>query len=123
MPLLSEQNDDVKGWLRVRRFLKERFGKRPDLNAALFLIGMNEVQVVQPEYTKEDKQDLMHVAMCRILESEGLYRFERYDDDGWPHFVKLADLPPMRFIEQERFLKRKVAEYFERKGYLSNDTA
>src|SRR6188472_126179 len=71
-------------WLRVRHWVKDRFGKKelPDLNAVLFVIGMQEVGKALPKYTKEEKQDLMHVAICHLLEEEGYFQFEGFDADG-----------------------------------------
>lgn len=120
MPLLNEQNKAVKEWLRVRRFVQERFGKRPDLNAVLFLIGMNELGLPKEGFTKEEKQDLMHIALCRVLEEDGFYTYTHTDEEGWPHFKKNRDLPPMKLVQQERYLKEKVALYFIAKGYLNN---
>ena len=57
MPLLNEnskhQTQNIEGWFAVRRFVKDTFGKRPDINAILFLIGMNEVGVYKEEWEKE----------------------------------------------------------------------
>src|SRR5688572_6596501 len=75
-------------WLRVRHWVKDRFkkGDLPDLNAVLFLIGMQEVGRTQQKYTKEEKQDLMHVAICHLLSEEGYFEFLGMDEDGWPHW-------------------------------------
>ena len=49
MPLLNEKNEDEKSlalrWYQVRNQVKEQFGERPDINAMLFIIGMNEPKV------------------------------------------------------------------------------
>ena len=36
-----------------------------------------------------------------------------YDDDGWPHFRQLKELPVMDAIQQELYLKDHILLYFE----------
>ena len=72
MPLLqdkpsSDDSDFAIRWYHVRNRIKEEFGKRPDLNAILYIIGMNEVGIVKEKWEKEEKLNLMHVAVCRLL--------------------------------------------------------
>ena len=56
-------------WLRVQHFVKNALGRKdlPDLNSILFLIGIQELGRVQTRFSKEEKQDLMHIAVCRLL--------------------------------------------------------
>ena len=93
--------------------LIERFGKKPDLEAVLFLIGIQEFGQLRNKFSKEQKQDLMHVAVCSLLAQSGYYEIESYDDDGWPHFRQLKVLPVFNMIEQENFLKDHILLYFE----------
>lgn len=118
MPLLNEhQSEEEKSfalrWYEVRNRVKEQFGQRPDINAMLFLIGMNEVGIVKEKWEKEEKQDLMHVAICKLFSSEGYFRLLGNDDEGWPHYEKNNSLPPLNLKEQDELLKRKIVEYFE----------
>src|ERR671928_997780 len=81
-------HDDLQQrWWTLEAKLVERFGKKPDMEAILFLIGMQETGFVKEKITKEQKQDLMHVAVCTVLSSSGYYQFQGYDKDGWPHFA------------------------------------
>jgi len=100
-------------WLQVRHRIKAQFDKPelPDLNAILFLIGINEVGSFGP-FSKEQKQDLMHVAICTLLEKEGIYERVGVDDDGWPHHEQLRQMETIDRAEQERLLKLRVIEYF-----------
>lgn len=93
--------------------MSERFGKKPDLDAVLFLIGIQETGFVKNKITKEQKQDLMHVAVCTILLQGGYYALEKKDEEGWPHFRQLKALPELNIIEQENFLKDYIIFYFE----------
>lgn len=118
MPLLNEKpasddSDFTLRWYKVRNRVKEEFGQRPDLNAILFIIGMNEVGLVQEKWEKEEKLNLMHVAVCRLLSTEGYYKLMGTDEDGWPHYEPVKGLPPLTMKEQEELLKRKIVEYFD----------
>ncbi len=102
-------------WLKVRHFIKSQFDKEslPDLNAVLYLIGMRELGEVR-SFTKEEKQDLMHVAVCRLLADDGYYILEGRDDDGWPHYAIERQLEKMDRITQEKMLKEKIIDYFKK---------
>ena len=64
------------------------------------------------KFTKEEKQDLMHIAVCTLLESDGYYKFKGRDADGWPHFDPIKSIPVEGVRAQEEFIKIKVIEYF-----------
>ncbi|MDB5280422.1 hypothetical protein QWZ08_22545 [Ferruginibacter paludis] len=100
-------------WLKLRIFLKEKFAIKPDMDGILFLIGVQELGTGKQVYTKEQKQDLMHIAVCTVLSQSGYYVMEGLDDEGWPHFKQLKPLPEFNVFEQENFLKDHVLLYFE----------
>ncbi|MGF6845769.1 hypothetical protein QFZ51_001004 [Chitinophaga sp. W3I9] len=104
--------DFEKRWKPVEDMLTERFGKKPNMEAILFLIGVNEINNLKKKYTKEQKQDLMHVAVCTLLSQSGYFELDGYDEDGWPHFKELQPVPKMEMMEQETFLKEHVIAYF-----------
>jgi len=110
--------DDLQQrWWDLEAKLVARFGKKPDLEAVLFLIGMQETGFVQQKISKEQKQDLMHVAMCTVLAPSGFYGLEGRDEVGCPHFKQLKPLPDMFLPEQESFIKDHVLLYFEQQGF------
>lgn len=101
-------------WIETLAFLQDRFGKVPDMEGILFLIGMNEVGTpMVKKFTKEQKQDLMHVAVCTLLSQLGYYAPVGKDDDGWPHFDMIQQPPANGIKEQEQMLKECVVRYFE----------
>ncbi|AWO01760.1 hypothetical protein DLD77_08655 [Chitinophaga alhagiae] len=108
-----DQEDFVTRWKKVEDMLRERFGKTPNMEAILLLIGIQELNSPKKKYTKEQKQDLMHIAVCTLLTQSGYYEPEGRDRDGWPHFKELQPVPKMGLEEQERFLKEHVIAYFE----------
>lgn len=110
--------DDIQQrWWDLEAKLTSRFGKKPDLEAVLFLIGMQETGFIHQKISKEQKQDLMHVAMCTVLAPGGFYDVEGNDEEGWPHFKQLKPLPDMLLPEQELFIKDHILLYFEQQGF------
>ena len=106
-------NDDLMTrWWTLEAKLVERFGKKPDMEAILFLIGINETGFLPEKITKEQKQDLMHVATCSLLAPSGYYIFEGRDEEGWPHYKQVKELPNLSMPEQENFLKDHILLYF-----------
>ena len=109
--------DREKNWLALRTKLKQQFGKAPDINAILLLIGIRELGKIQNKFSKEEKQDLMHIATCSILSRSGFYDLKGLDEDGWPHWVATKKLPILNLEEQEDFLKDHILRYFEEMEY------
>jgi hypothetical protein len=113
-----QATDDLQQrWWNLEAKLVERFGKKPDLETMLFLIGVQEFGDIREKFTKEQKQDLMHVAVCNLLSESGYYELEKVDEDGWPHFKQLKPLPSLSMIEQENFIKDHVLLYFEKNEF------
>lgn len=101
-------------WLQVQNMIRERFGKMPDLDGVLFLIGINELGRTDLQtFTKEQKQDLMHIAVCTLLVQLGYYSFAGRDADGWPHFHELEPMTIADRKGQEMLLKECIIRYFE----------
>jgi hypothetical protein len=101
-------------WWALEAKLLERFGKKPDMEAILFLVGIQELGEIKQKFTKEQKQDLMHIAVCSLFAQSGYYELEKVDEDGWPHFRQLKALPVMNMIDQENFMKDHLLLYFEK---------
>lgn len=107
-------NDDLQQrWWNLEARLVDRFGKKPDLETILFLIGIQEFGDIRDKFTKEQKQDLMHIAICNLLAPSGYYELEKVDEEGWPHFKQLKPMPDMNAFEQENFLKDHILLYFQ----------
>ena len=105
-------------WLKLRIKLKERFGIKPDMDGILFLIGIQELGSGKQDFSKEEKQDLMHIAVCTVLSLSGYYVLEGNDEEGWPHFKQLKPLPGFIMIEQENFLKDHILLYFQNQHFI-----
>lgn len=100
---------------RVRHIVQQRFNRPvlPNLDALLFLIGVQELGRWRQDFSKEEKQDLMHIAVCRLFADDGHYEFVGRDDDGWPHYALVGKIPPQDLIAQEKLLKAKIVTYFQ----------
>jgi hypothetical protein len=106
--------DLERKWQQLLSKVEEVIGKKPkDLNAVLFLIGVQELGQGQKFFSKEEKQDLMHIAICRVLSQAGYYSLIGLDDQGWPHWRLEKKLPNFDLLEQEKLLKLLILEYFE----------
>jgi hypothetical protein len=100
-------------WLDTQNMLRERFGKTPDMEGILFLVGFNELGSPDEKFSKEQKQDLMHIGVCTLLSLAGYYEPLGKDVDGWPHFHELERPSLTGAKEQEQLLKECAVIYFE----------
>ena len=112
------QEDLQVRWLKLRIRLKEKFGIKPDMNGVLLLIGVQELGQGAQEFSKEQKQDLMHIAICTVLGFSSYYSFDGLDEDGWPHFTLIKPLPAFNLFEQENFLKDHILLYFQSQEFI-----
>lgn len=100
-------------WHWLTEQIEAQLGKRPkDLNGVLFLIGVQELGKGRRFFSKEEKQDILHIGICRVLSLSGYYHLEGSDQDGWPHWRLVKKLPHFDLLEQEKLLKMHVLEYF-----------
>lgn len=112
--MFKKELDLEKRWGKLLLGMQELIGKKPsDLNGVLFLIGVQELGQGFKNFTKEQKQDLMHIAICKVLSLAGFYKLDYIDQDGWPHWQLINELPHFDILEQEKLLKIQVIEYFE----------
>ncbi len=110
--------DDLQTrWWELEAKMLDRFGKKPDMEGVLFLVGLQETGFIREKVTKEQKQDIMHVAVCTLLSESGYYILEGKDEEGWPHFKQVKEIPSLELIEQENFLKDHVLLYFQKQGF------
>lgn len=120
--MIKKDLDLERNWQALRLSLQKVIGKRPkDLNAILFLIGVQELGKGKLVFSKEEKQDLMHIAICKVLSLSGFYELEGLDEEGWPHWKLVKTLPHFDLLEQEKLLKMHVIEYFQTEMPLMED--
>jgi len=108
-------------WETIVHKLSDRFsqGEDLDLERIIYLIGVQELGKVHDKFKKDEKVNLMHIAICRLLEPYGYYEFDYFDRDGWPHYKVREQLPSLKAGEQSVLMKEAIVQYFLEKGFIS----
>lgn len=96
------------------------FGEGLDVQTILFLIGVQELELGYQKFKKHEKTDLMHVAICTLLEPAGYYKFLGRDEENWPHFELVKPLPQLTEREQQHLMKEAILDYFEQNGIFES---
>lgn len=111
---MSRDTQLKERWENVVKILSNQFadGDELDLDAIIYLIGVQELGKVKQTFKKDEKINLMHIAICRLLEPYGYYEFDFYDNDGWPHYKVKEELPPLKAGEQSVLMKEAIVNYF-----------
>ena len=107
-------------WEKVVEILSNQFaeGEQLDLDAIIYLIGVQELGKFKRVFAKDEKINLMHIAICRLLEPYGYYEFDFVDKDGWPHYKIKEELPPLKAGEQTILMKDAIVNYFVEKELI-----
>jgi hypothetical protein len=90
----------------------------PDIKVMLFLIGVQELGKGPKEFSKREKEELMHIATCRLFSSLGFYELEGQDEQGWPHWKLVKPIPNYTLMEQEMIIKSLIIDYFEELNFI-----
>lgn len=115
------RDEDLKlKWNTLVEKLSNRFseGEDLDLESIIYLVGVQELGQVNRGFKKDEKLNLMHIAICKLLEPYGYYEFDFYDEDGWPHYTVKDQLPNLKAGEQSVLMKEALVQYFTQNGYL-----
>lgn len=105
--------DLQREWRQLVTQLEARFGNGLDLDAILFLVGVQELGQGYRSFKKQEKTDLMHIAICRLLMQYGYYEYLGMDEEGWPHYKPLAKLPLLNPTQQSLLIKEALIDYFK----------
>lgn len=113
---------EARKWDAIVAHLTERFspGEKIPLNGILFLIGIQGLGKGAEKFRKDDKMNIMHIAICRLLEPFGYYAFKGRDAEGWPHYELKESIPGLKSGEQMILIKKAIIQYFEEEGLLDN---
>ncbi len=111
---MSRDEELKERWNLVVVKLSTQFadGDTLDLDSIIYLIGIQELGQLDRKFKKDHKLDLMHIAICRLLEPYGYYEFDYFDDDGWPHYIVKEELPSLKAGEQSVLMKEAIVNYF-----------
>ncbi|MBT6377562.1 MAG: hypothetical protein QMC07_06000 [Flavobacteriaceae bacterium] len=121
MKLAHENSTNLKDqWNYLVKELTQQFSEGDVLNldGIIYLIGVQELGQGKRLFKKDEKVNLMHVAICKLLEPYGYYEFDFFDKDGWPHYKILTDLPSLKPGEQTVLMKEAIVNYFEGLGFF-----
>ena len=117
---MSRDTQLKERWERLVTILSDQFsqGEDLDLDAIIYLIGVQELGQIHREFKKDEKLNLMHIAICRLLEPYGFYEFDYFDEEGWPHYKVKEQLPPLKAGEQSVLMKEAIVNYFLEKELI-----
>jgi len=104
-----------KSWRDTLNQASKDFGEDLDLSSILLLIGFQESKQDKRSFSKDEKIQLMHVAICTLLEPYGYYKFTGIDEDNWPHFERVEALPDLNADDQDRLIRKSIIEFFNNK--------
>lgn len=112
---MEGEKEFQRKWALLEKMLMDRFGRLPKLEAILYLIGINEYRGRMPKYkfSRAEKQDLIHVGTCTLLQQEGYFHLLKYDEDGWPKFVKIKEFSVNDSQEYENYIYSLMFQYFD----------
>ena len=101
-------------WDNLITVLSDRFsqGQHLEIEGVLYLVGLQELGQVHRKMKKDENVNLIHIGICTVLEPYGYYRFDFFDEEGWPHFELLESLPVLKPGEQSILMKEALVEYF-----------
>jgi hypothetical protein len=97
----------------VLKQVAKQFGEDIDIQGLLFIIGLQELGKGKIKLSKNEKLDVMHIAICTLLSPYGYYEYEGLDKDGWPHWKTIENLPPLKPAQQQEIIKQAIVEYFK----------
>ena len=101
-----------QAWKDVVLKLENRFGEGLDLQAILFLIGIQELGLGYQKLKKDQKVEVMHIAVCALLSQWGYYEFTGHDEDGWPHWKETTKITSLNPNQQDKLIREAIIEYF-----------
>lgn len=119
---MEVKNNLKEKWGFLVKKLSADFSDGEDLNVdgIIYLIGVQELGQGYRKFKKDEKVNLMHIAICKLLEPYGYYAFDFFDDDGWPHYKTLSELPNLKPGEQTVLMKEAIINYFEEISFFKN---
>ena len=114
-------NSELKiKWTNLKAKLSKDFSDDQliDLDAIIFLIGLQELGQFQKKFNKQKKLEILHIAVCKLLSDYGYYQLEYIDQEGWPHYKLNENLPNLKPGEQTILIKKAIINYFEKSNYI-----
>ena len=119
---MTKISDLKEKWNFLIDKLTNDFSEGDELNVdgIIYLIGVQELGQGHRTFKKDEKMNLMHIAICKLLEPYGYYEFDFFDEDGWPHYKTLTELPNLKPGEQTVLMKEAIVSYFDVLNYFED---
>ena len=108
-------------WNNLKTKLSVDFSENEiiDIDSIIFLIGLQELGQFQKRFNKQKKLEVIHIAVCKLLSQYGYYEFDYTDNDGWPHYKLIKNLPNLKAGEQTILMKNAIINYFMKSNYIN----
>ena len=100
-----------KKWNALILKLENQFEDEMSLKGILYLIGVQELNFGVKRYDRDEKINVLHVAICKLLSTYGYYKFDSIDKDGWPHYIEIKALENLSELEQQNLIKKAIINY------------
>jgi hypothetical protein len=108
-------------WNLVVDIISKPYGEKLEFDAILFLIGVQELGKGYRKFSKDQKLEIMHIAICSLLAPYGYYDFSGYDNEGWPHWTPSEKLPHLKPLQQHHLMRQAVVNYFENENLIQSN--
>jgi hypothetical protein len=108
------EGEHEQRWSALVARVESRFGRAPDVDAILFIMGIQSVgRGYEPDLPKERKQSLIMEGSYLAFETLGIYRRMGLERNGFWIWEKVFDLPKLSIDDQERLLQIGILNYFD----------
>ncbi|WP_185877061.1 hypothetical protein [Blattabacterium cuenoti] len=108
-------------WNKVILYIKNNFyiKEKIDIIGIIYLIGVQELGKGKNGFlNREDKINILHIAICRILEPFGYYSYLGKDKEGWPHYILKSKIPFFNRNEQLFLIKKAIIRYMNEENII-----
>lgn len=119
---MSKKLFDAYKWDILIKYLTNIFSpeEKITISGILFLIGIQELGQGPKKFNKDEKINIIHIAICRVLEPFNFYIFKGIDNEGWPHYKLKEKIPKLKSGEQTILIKKAIIQYFDDENILKN---
>ena len=100
-----------KKWDELVKKIEGNFDSGINIKGILYLIGIQELNLGVQQVPRDEKLNVLHIAVCKILAPYGYYVFDRVDKEGWPHYTPLKPFESLSESDQEVLIKKGIIKY------------
>ena len=93
-----------KAWQELIQSFKLDYDETPQVDAVLFVIGLQELNIPFERLTKDQNLDVIHIGLCAVFIPLGYNEPIERDQDGWIHFKPINKFQKLTSKEQEEVI-------------------